>query len=77
MVMASFSKVMSVIGPVAAVSAGLYYIQRGIWPLGRTLNNEWFAASESLMSAMPRQGSATPVRMNPMSEKINMKSVTY
>ena len=30
----------SVIGPVALASAGLYYLQRGAWPLGRTLNNE-------------------------------------
>lgn len=28
------------IGPVALASAGLYYLQRGAWPLGRTLNNE-------------------------------------
>jgi hypothetical protein len=61
MVLASFGKVMSVIGPVALASAGLYYIQRGIWPLGRTLNNEWFAASEQMMTSMPRQGSDKPV----------------
>ncbi|PRW58297.1 serine hydrolase [Chlorella sorokiniana] len=77
MVLASFGKVMSVIGPVALASAGLYYIQRGIWPLGRTLNNEWFAASEQMMTSMPRQGSDKPVRLNPMSAHINMRSVTY
>lgn len=38
--LAPFAKVISVIGPVALASAGLYYLQRGAWPLGRTLNNE-------------------------------------
>lgn len=71
------SKVLSVLLPVAAASGVIYYFQRHMWPLERTLNNEWFAASETYMENMPRQGSPTPVRMNPMSAKINMHSVTY
>lgn len=31
---------MAYVGPVALASGVLYYMQRGAWPLGRTLNNE-------------------------------------
>ncbi|KAI3433535.1 hypothetical protein D9Q98_003345 [Chlorella vulgaris] len=70
MTMASFTQVGSVLVPLMMASAGAYYVQRHKFPMPRSFNTEWYTATEAYLSEMPRQGSATPVRMNPFHDKI-------
>ncbi|KAL4430987.1 hypothetical protein ABPG75_006243 [Micractinium tetrahymenae] len=66
---ASLAKVML---PWMVGCAGYWVWYRTVYGWGRTMNQEWYNAEEQYMEAMPRQGSPTPIRINPFSDKINM-----